>query len=381
MRITPRTLLCASAWRVGGSGADNGFDELRELCTAAGDQRSLAIGMAGPVTEHFLKARRREASRLATEHIELLESIGDPTLTVALSFAAIMPKQDAGEMAELLRWTQRVIDLADGDATKGNLIIGSPLAVAIAWRGTARWCLGIAGWKDDLHQAIAMARASDTITLAGVMWFTYVTAIPYGVSQPDATALRDTADALAVVEQSGDDFALDIARTARGVTLVHQNGVGREAGFDLLVKVRERAVDERFGLMALPIVDIHFAWEKARLGDFRGAIELARTVVDDLFASGGCLWSALAATVLVEALLQRGGDADVKEAQAVIDRLAAIPTDPGFVLNELALLRLHALLARAQGDESAYRDYRDRYRSLATSLGFEGHIAWAEALP
>jgi len=140
-------------------------------------------------------------------------------------------------------------------------------------------------------------------------------------------------------------------------------------------------VDERFGLMALPIVDIHFAWEKARLGDFRGAIELARTVVDDLFASGGCLWSALAATVLVEALLQRGGDADVKEAQAVIDRLAAIPTDPGFVLNELALLRLHALLARAQGDESAYRDYRDRYRSLATSLGFEGHIAWAEALP
>ena len=381
MRITPRTLLCASAWRVGGSGADNGFDELRELCTAAGDQRSLAIGMAGPVTEHFLKARRREASRLATEHIELLESIGDPTLTVALSFAAIMPKQDAGEMAELLRWTQRVIDLADGDATKGNLIIGSPLAVAIAWRGTARWCLGIAGWKDDLHQAIAMARASDTITLAGVMWFTYVTAIPYGVSQPDATALRDTADALAVVEQSGDDFALDIARTARGVTLVHQNGVGREAGFDLLVKVRERAVDERFGLMALPIVDIHFAWEKARLGDFRGAIELARTVVDDLFAPDGCLWSALAATVLVEALLQRGGDADVKEAQAVIDRLAAIPTDPGFVLNELALLRLHALLARAQGDESAYRDYRDRYRSLATSLGFEGHIAWAEAMP
>ena len=78
MRIAPRTLLCASAWRVGGSGADTGFDELRELCTAAGDQRSLAIGMAGLVTEHFLKAHRREASRLATEHVGLLESIGDP---------------------------------------------------------------------------------------------------------------------------------------------------------------------------------------------------------------------------------------------------------------------------------------------------------------
>jgi hypothetical protein len=35
----------------------------------------------------------------------------------------------------------------------------------------------------------------------------------------------------------------------------------------------------------------------------------------------------------------------------------------------------------AQGDDTAYRDYRDRYRAMATSLGFEGHIAWAEAMP
>ena len=146
---------------------------------------------------------------------------------------------------------------------------------------------------------------------------------------PDATALRDTAEALAVAEQSGDDFALDIARTARGVTLVHQDGPGREAGFDLLAKVRERAVDERFALIALPVVDIHFAWEKARLGDLDGAIELARTVVDDLFASGGSIWSALATTVLVEALVQRGGDADLEDARAAIDRLAAVPDRPG----------------------------------------------------
>ena len=85
MRIAPRTLLSGSAWRVGGSGADTGFDELRDLCTAAGDQGSLAIGMAGQVVAQFLNAHRREASRLATEHTALLESIGDPTLTVGLS--------------------------------------------------------------------------------------------------------------------------------------------------------------------------------------------------------------------------------------------------------------------------------------------------------
>jgi class 3 adenylate cyclase len=43
--------------------------------------------------------------------------------------------------------------------------------------------------------------------------------------------------------------------------------------------------------------------------------------------------------------------------------------------------RLRALLAHAHGDEVAYRDYRDRYRAMATSLGFEGHMAWAEAMP
>ena len=67
--------------------------------------------------------------------------------------------------------------------------------------------------------------------------------------------------------------------------------------------------------------------------------------------------------------------------QATIDWLAAVPTDPGFVLHEIWLLRLRALLARARGDEDAYRDYRDRYRDMATSLGFEGHTRWAEAMP
>ena len=122
-------------------------------------------------------------------------------------------------MTEVLRWAQRVIDLADGDPTLGDLIFGSPLAAAIAFRGAARWCLGIAGWKDDFHQAVAMARASDPTTLGGVMWCTYVIAIPYGALLPDAAALRETAELLVKAEQSGDDMALDTARTARGVTL------------------------------------------------------------------------------------------------------------------------------------------------------------------
>ena len=83
----------------------------------------------------------------------------------------------------------------------------------------------------------------------------------------------------------------------------------------------------------------------------------------------------------METLLERGADGDVAEAEAAIDRLAAAPADEGLVIRDIWLLRLRALLARAHGDETAYRDYRDRYRAMATSLGFEGHMEWAEAMP
>ena len=83
----------------------------------------------------------------------------------------------------------------------------------------------------------------------------------------------------------------------------------------------------------------------------------------------------------METLLERGAGGDVAEAEAAIDRLAAAPADDGLVTREIWLLRMRALLARAQGDDAAYRDYRDRYRAMATSLGFEGHMKWAEAMP
>lgn len=98
-------------------------------------------------------------------------------------------------------------------------------------------------------------------------------------------------------------------------------------------------------------------------------------------ASGQTLYRGPATSTLVEALLQRGGEGDLAEARAAIEALAAIPTDPGLVLVEVPLLRMRALLAQAEGDEAGYRDFRDRYRKMANCLGFEGHMALAEAMP
>jgi adenylate cyclase len=88
-----------------------------------------------------------------------------------------------------------------------------------------------------------------------------------------------------------------------------------------------------------------------------------------------------ASAALVATLLLRSNDTDMNEAQAEVDRLAAASVEPGFVLNELPLLRMRALVARAHGDDTAYRDFVNRYRGMAKRLGFEGHIAMAEAMP
>jgi hypothetical protein len=70
----------------------------------------------------------------------------------------------------------------------------------------------------------------------------------------------------------------------------------------------------------------------------------------------------------------------VAEAEAAIDRLAAAPAEDGLVIREIWLLRLRAPLPRARGDANAYADFRDRHRDMARTLGFEGHIAWADAM-
>ena len=187
MRIAPRTMLCATEYQSTAIQESSGrFAELRELCGAAGDQVSLAIAMSGPVTELQYTGRSRAASPLASEQMALLESIGDPTLTMGLAFIGFNVWADAGEFGEVLQWSQTVIDLAAGDAEKGaGFGFGSPLASALAWRGNARWWLGRPGWRQDLHDAVAMARTSDAATFAVVVAWIYNLAIDYGVLLAD----------------------------------------------------------------------------------------------------------------------------------------------------------------------------------------------------
>jgi hypothetical protein len=385
MRIAPRTMLCGIAWRVQVIVAGDRIEELRALCTVAGDKASLAIAMAGMVLEQLFRARIREASRLAAEAWALIESIGDATLTVGLSFPVIYAKAHSSEWSDMLRWSQRAIDLADGDPAKGNFVIGSPLALAFTTRGIARYWLCRPGWRDDLRHGLAMARSADPLSYATVVGFVYFPGIPYGVLAADDRAVREIEDALRIAERSADDMALVYARAALGVALVHRpTDAERSSGQTLLAEVSEAFQRRGHNLSDLAFVNVCLARERARRGDRDEAIPLMRATVDHPVPEGDLLaWGyAVPATgVLVETLLDRGAKADVVEAEATIERLASAQADDGLVMSDVWLLRLRALLARAHGDAASYRDYRDRYRAMAESLGFEGHIAWAEAMP
>jgi len=382
MRIAPRLLLCMNTVRVAGSIADTGFDKLRELCSAAGDTVSLALGMAGLISTLVFHGRFREAARVASDCSRLLESIADPALTLMLSTVVSSAMWVVGQAAEGLRLAQRVIDLAEGDPTKGGVgPIGSPLAAAILMRGSCGYCLGLPGWREDLDQAIAMFRSVDPASYHIPVVWKYRFVAHAGALLPDAAADRDTAEAMEMAEHSGDDFVVDGARVSRGLVLINQGGSQRAAGFALLAQFREANLRHGYAKNVVRTVDTEIAKEKARTGDVDGAIELARAVVDYTFDAGDALSLGEAVRVFVEALLQRGTSADLEEAQAAFDRLAAEPTDPGFVLFEVPLLRLRALMARAHGDAATYAQFRDRYRDMAKTLGFEGHIALAEAMP
>ena len=382
MRIAPRTMLCGTARRVQEHVAGARFDELRELCAAAGDKASLVIAMAGLVIDHAYRGRMREASQLASEVMALIESVDDPTLTVGLSFAPIFAKVHSAEWSDVLRWSQRVIDMADGDASNGNFVIGSPLAVAFTTRAVARYGLGRPGWRDDLGRGLAMARGADPMSQATVIGWVYYPGIVNGVLAADDRAVREIEDALRIAERSGDDFALAFTRLALGVALLHRDiAAERERGHELLAEVNDVFLHRGYILCEVPIVNVCLARERARRGDRDDAIPLMRAAVDDLVREGELLASGILATgVLVETLLDRGAENDVAEAEAAIDRLATAPAD-GDLAREIWLLRLRALLARAHGDAGTYAHLRDRYRDMARTLGFEGHIAWAEAMP
>jgi class 3 adenylate cyclase len=381
MRIAPRTRLCGTAYRLHAKDSLTRFEELRELSTIAGDKASLAMGMAGQVMDHWVNARVREASALASELMALVEAIADPDMTVGLSWIPTLVKIETGEHAEVARWSHAVIELADGNPTKGNFLMGSPLAFAHGTRAVGRGGVGypLTEVLPALPLAVAMARETDPTTHALVVAMTYALGISVKVLLADDVAMELIDEALQIAERSADDFALGHARYSLGLALVHRDSPAeRERGVAALAQLRDMCLNEHWTRSELPMIEAFIAEQQAAGGDLDGAIVALRPAVDDLFDAGQFAWAIPPTAMLVETLLARGGEADLQEAHTAIERLAATPIHD-LVDREIYLLRLRALMARARGDEAGYRKLSRQYRAMATKLGRLGHLAMADS--
>ena len=196
--------------------------------------------------------------------------------------------------------------------------------------------------------------------------------------------VREIEDALRIAERSGDDLALAFARVTLGVALVHRHTAAeRDRGQKLLAEVSEVFLRRGYNLCDLPIVNVYVARERARRGDRDDAIPLMRAAADHLFREGLLLsWGIPATGVLVETLLDSRGPR--------VTWPKPRPRSPGWRTRQPKRVWLSAtsgccdsaLYWRGpRATTTAYRDFRDRYRDMATTLGFEGHIDWAEAMP
>jgi adenylate cyclase len=381
MRIGPRALLCATAFRTRSDLDDATFEETCRLANRLGDKVSVAMAMSGRAVTLMFGGRYRECSLVAAELVALLEAIGDPTWELALFYGAASAKLVNGEVTAASQMVQRVIDLADGDVLMGASVIESPLTLALMLQATARSCLGTEGWKADLAQAVTLVGEHLPIGQPDVLVWKYALGLA-GAFKPDSAAVRETAEVLEIAQQRADDLSVWSARFLHGMMLAQQSASDRDRGLSMLASVREAVTQQRSISLFLPFIDMEFAKEKARHGDIDGAIRALEAILlqDDLPSGGGMGPQVRATEAMVELLLQRGEPADIAAARDAIQRLETMPVEPGVVLNAIALLRLRALLAQARGDEAEYRQFRDQYRAMANEIGFEGHIAMAEAM-
>lgn len=376
--IAPRTLLCGSAWRAGGSGAETGFEELRLLCEELGDLPSLAIGMAGQATTHFARAERREACRLASELAGLLETIGDPTLTVAVAPLAMVAWMDAGELEKVVAMAGLAVAAADGDTRKGTLIIPSPLALTFAVRGNASLLMGLKGWRDDFRAALNIC-TDEPLARAAIEQYVYCGSIVGGALAVDASIADRTAETLAQAERSGDDTTLNLARSTHGLVLLHTPGENHQRGLDLLTQVRDEVLADRYSRSTLHLLEAEIARAEALDGRLDEAVQRLTVAVECVYDTHAWVWLSFSALRLVETLLQRGAEDDTATAYAAADRFAGVAALDGRVAKHMTLDRMHALIGHARGDGSSYRAYRHRYRQKAAVLGFESDLDWPDA--
>ena len=211
-----------------------------------------------------------------------------------------------------------------------------------------------------------------------VSWV-YFCGIPNGVLGPDDSAVREIEDSPGC-ERSSDDLSIALVRADAGRCAGAPPDGSRARPRTETVGGGPRPF-LRGGYVQAELPIVTCIWHVREAGwRSRRAIRLMRSAADYVFRGESCALECLSTDLLVETLLDRGDDGDVAEAEAAIQRLAGTRAEEVMAIRDIWLcgygLSWHGRTATPRSTR-----LRDRYRDMARSLGFEGHIAGAEAMP
>ena len=199
------------------------------MCALAEQWRPLAIGMTGVMMNTCTMAVCARRSRLASEQTMLLKSIVEPYLKRRILYVgdgrglaqcvAINIRYETGRCGRHLADDDNSsINSADRRA-EGNRTVRSSLAMALVWRGVARWSTGTRGVARRPRQRV---RWPETPTAQPKPHVAAIempgTAIANGVLRADDNTVRELDEALQVAEGSGDDYLAGL-KSAAGVAL------------------------------------------------------------------------------------------------------------------------------------------------------------------
>ena len=200
--------------------------------------------------------------------MELLESIGDSNLTVGWRSSRspmVQRRRNRRDPAVVAD----VIDLAEGDSAKGAAFgVGSPLAIALAFRGVARWWLGRPGWGQDLHgprDGPTLRRGDPALVVA----WTYgaIHSASFGPTTPHCAQARRRCGPPGGQRR----FGVAGARLTLGLVLLHREAAAeRNPGCRTWSGLAKLAAKSAPSLV--PVIEISPARERARRGDRDAAL-------------------------------------------------------------------------------------------------------------
>lgn len=371
MRIAPRALLVSTMLYVRDEFATEAtYRELYELSTKAGDQISLAIGMAGrsfSMTVNDIRAD--EALPIAIELRDMAQGIScDAGTRAILLNSAAFTEFAVGDFGSAMAIAGEILDL-------GPECPDAEIASALSLQGFVDVCLGNreVGMRTML-KGFDLSCSVHPVRVAVVQLYAAL-AVALGVIDAIG-AIDDARAAWQGAESFGDMCGIVMARWAYGTILLRIPG-SYQAGIAILRDTRASVDEHRLGACALNTVVTDLAVDSARSGRVDEAIDEVRSIFDRALTGFPTL-AVFSAGALVDLLIGRGSAADIAEAKHVLARWRG----RGITVAALNLwmVRAQARIAEAEGDRSGHDRFAADYLRRCEQLTAVGRLDEARRL-